>query len=157
MSEARVYITWGAHTKFRSSTRSSLEETPETENVSSLNIAERTSRNLQQKQTKELRAQRINHFCQHAVDYNLDIGVLLFTLLEWSLDFEEVTRTRPGWWFASRTWTFSRKGKASHGKTWPSPSHLNLSISNQASALLDCVKCYVKYCDLSVRIVHNDW
>ncbi|XP_036971921.1 nuclear factor 1 isoform X7 [Acanthopagrus latus] len=65
-----------------STSSSGLEETPETENVSSLNIAERTSRNLQQKQTKELRAQQINHFCQHAVDYNLDIGVLLFTLLE---------------------------------------------------------------------------
>ena len=65
---------------------------------------------------------------------HLDIGVLLFSLLEWSLDFAEVTRPWLGWWFDSRTWTLSRKGKASHEKTWPSP---NLSISSQASALLD--------------------
>ena len=110
-----------AQTKVRSSTRSSLEDTPEMENVSSLNIAERTSRNLQEKQTKELRVQWINHFCQHAVDHNLDIGVLLFTLLAWRLDFEEVTSPRVV--ICLKDLDFQQVGKS---KPW---KDLTLSIS----------------------------
>ena len=67
LSEAREYIYREAQTKEHSFTRFSLEETPETENVSSLNIAKRTLRNLKQKQTKRIRGQLINHFCQHDV------------------------------------------------------------------------------------------
>ena len=39
------------------------------------------SSRLQAEIDKKIRAQWINHFYQQAVDYNLDIGVLLFTLL----------------------------------------------------------------------------
>ena len=91
LSEAKEYKNREAQTKVCSSARPGLEETPETENVSSLNAAERTSRNRQQEQTKGIRAQWINHFCQHAVDYNLDIGVLLFTLLAFQQEGKGLT------------------------------------------------------------------
>lgn len=65
--------------KVRSSTRSSLEETPEMENVSNLNIGEMTSTSIN----------------LQAVNYNLDIGVLLFTLLAGSLDFQQEGKGKP--------------------------------------------------------------
>ena len=99
-----------AQTKVGSSTRSSPETTPETEYVSSLNISKRITRNLQQQQTKGIRAQGINHFYQQAVDYNLDIGVHLFTPAE-NFNIKEVYDTSAGVVIYLKILSFQQEGR----------------------------------------------